>query len=84
MIDAFSIQLGDEYQEAMAHLARILRNPTVLRPGEKSIVLLTPLNTGWEWIERKQNVRAIEVWSENNQVSEITKAGFIQHYKLDI
>ena len=76
MTDTFSINLSDEYQEATTHLARIIRDPTILKPGGKSIVLLTPLNTGWEWIERKQNVRAVEVWSESNQVSEITKERF--------
>ena len=78
MTDAFSIQLSDEYQEAMTHLSRILRDPTVLKPGEKSVVLITPFNTGWEWVERKQNIRAIEVWSETNQVSEITQEWFIK------
>ena len=73
MIDVFSIALADEYKEAMVHLNKLIRDPTALKPGAKSIVLLTPCNTGWKWDESKQNVKAIERWSDNMQMSEITK-----------
>ena len=72
-MDVFSINLANEYQEAMVHLNRLIRDPTVLKPGKKSIALLTPLNTRWEWVERKQNVEVFEKWTEDCQMSEITK-----------
>lgn len=72
LMDVFTISLADEYQEAMVHLNRLIRDPTVLKPGTKSIVLITPLNTNWEWNERKQNIEVFEDWSENCQMSEIT------------
>lgn len=73
LMDVFTISLADEYQEALVHLNRLIRDPTVLKPGTKSIVLLTPLNTRWEWNEIKQNIDVFEVWSENCQMSEITE-----------
>ena len=50
--DVFFIQLADEYQEAITHLNMLLGDPTVVRPGDKSIVLITPLNTGWCWNDK--------------------------------
>lgn len=73
LIEVFSANLADEYQEALTQLNMLIRDPTVLRPGEKSIMLLTPFNTGWEWVEKRQNIKAVEVWSENCQMSEITR-----------
>ena len=73
MQDTFSIGLADEYREAQTHLNILIRDPTLLHPGNKSIVLITPLNTGWQWIEERQNIDVLEVWSENSLMSEITR-----------
>ena len=73
MKNIFGDIFADEYLEAMAELTRMIRDSTILTPGVKSLVLLTPFNTGWEWIEEKQNVKAVEIWSDNNQISELTQ-----------
>lgn len=73
MKNIFRDTFADEYLEAMAELTRMIRDSTILTPGMKSLVLLTPFNTGWEWIEEKQNVKAVEIWSDNNQISELTQ-----------
>ena len=73
MQEVFSIGLTDEYREANTHLNKLIRDPTLLHPGKKSIVLITPLNTGWHWVEERQNIDVLEVWSESSQMSELTR-----------
>ena len=73
MQNIFQRRLTEEYQEAMLALNKLVRDPTVLTPEVKSLVLLTPFNTGWQWVENRQNVKSVEVWSDNNQISEITQ-----------
>ena len=73
MQNTFQRRLTEEYQEATIALNKLVRDATVLAPGVKSLVLLTPFNTGWEWVERKQNIRSVEVWADGNQISEITQ-----------
>ena len=73
MQNTFQRRLTEEYQEALVTLSKLIRDATVLAPEMKSLVLLTPFNTGWEWVEGKQNIRSIEVWADGNQISEITQ-----------
>ena len=76
MREVFTRAIADEYQEALASLDKMIRDPTVLRPGVKSMVIITPVNSGWEWNNTKQNIEAIEIWSDNNQISEISQERF--------
>ena len=50
----------------------MLKDPTVLAPGHKSVVFMTPFNSDWYWSNRTFNVKANEVWSETNVMSELT------------
>lgn len=76
MQNIFQRRLTEEYQEASLAMNKIVRDATVLTPGVKSLVLLTPFNTGWEWVENRQNIKSVEIWSDNNQMSEITQEWF--------
>ena len=70
--DVFNEGQVDEYNEGLALLNRLVKDPTTLRPGNKSIVFLTPFNSDWCWNNRTYNIEANEVWAETNMMSELT------------
>ena len=61
----------DHYNEAIPALNKLLRDPTVLAPKQLSITFLTPLNTKWEWDEATYNTEAVEIWHEENEMSDL-------------
>lgn len=69
--DVFSGAELDEYNEGSSMLNRLLKDATVVAPGQKSVTFLTPFNSDWYWSNRTYNVKANEVWSETNVMSEL-------------
>ena len=69
--DYFSGVNVQHYNEAIPALNKLLRDPTVLAPEQLSKTFLTPLNTKWEWDETTYNVKAIEIWQEDNEMSDL-------------
>ena len=55
-----------------ATLNRLLKDATVLAPGQKSVTFMTPFNSDWCWSNRTHNIKANEVWAETNVMSELT------------
>ena len=51
---------------------RLLKDATVLAPGQKSVTFMTPFNSDWCWSNRTHNIKANEVWAETNVMSELT------------
>ena len=70
--DVFNSNQMDEYNEGLALLNRLIKDPTTLRPGNKSVVFLTPFNSEWFWNNKTYNVEAKETWAETNLMSELT------------
>ena len=61
----------EHFNEGIPALNRLLRDATVVTPGNLSITLLTPLNTKWEWNEDTYNINAVEVWHHDNELSDL-------------
>ena len=69
--DYFSRIKVEEFNDAIAVLNKILRDPTNVSPGDLTIVFLTPFNSSWKWDLKNYNLVAREVWSDENFMSEL-------------
>ena len=69
--DYFNNTQVEEFNDGIACLNKLLRDPTVLCPGNLSCVMLTPFNSSWRWDEKCYNIKVKEVWSDENVMSEL-------------
>ena len=71
LLDYFNKGQVDDFNDGIALLNKILRDPTVVTPGKLSLAFLSPFNSSWKWNENTYNVAPREVWSDENIMSEL-------------